>query len=150
MRNYVLLTLHSQNLPILPALLRTAVLSLLSASIPLVETMTSVLLALTSNGREHSILRNPTLAELQTASSIHVLGFTSHGELLVAESEGSFAIDEWDRVYGVAKRLCCDDVETASDDGAMQDEISDENGSEAAFLKSVVKEKVEAELYWKE
>lgn len=112
--------------------------------------MTAVILALTSNEKTQLILRNPTLAELQSADSVHVLGFTSHGELLVAESEGSFTIDEWDKVFSAAKRLCCDDIETDSETDVMQDEISEEKGSEATFIRSVVTEKVEAELHWKD
>jgi exosome complex component RRP46 len=137
-------------LPILPALLQTAILALLSASIPLSETIASVLLALASDKNAQYVLRNPSLAELQSAESVHVLGFTSTGELLVAESEGSFTIDDWDKVYGAGKRLCCDDIETASDDEIMQDDISEEKGCEAMFIRSVVKEKVEADLHWKE
>jgi len=143
-------SLAHQNLPILPSLLQTAVLALLSASIPLAETLTSVLLALTSDGKSQSILRNPTLTELQSADSVHVLGFTAHGELLVAESEGSFTIDDWNEVFEAGKRLCCDDIETVNDDDVMQDDISGEKAEEAAFLKSVVREKVVADLHWKE
>jgi exosome complex component RRP46 len=79
-----------------------------------------------------------------------VLGFTAHGELLVAESEGSFTIDDWNEVFEAGKRLCCDDIETVNDDDVMQDHISGEKAEEAAFLKSVVREKVVADLHWKE
>jgi exosome complex component RRP46 len=112
--------------------------------------MTAVILAFSSDSKTQPIVPNPTLTELQSADSVHVLGFTSHGELLVAESEGSFTIDEWDKVFSAAKRLCCDDIETDSETDIMQDEISEQKGSEATFIRSVVGEKVEAELHWKE
>jgi exosome complex component RRP46 len=112
-------------------------------------TLTSVLLALTSDGSSRSILRNPTLTDLQTVDSVHVLGFTSHGELLIAESEGSFTIDDWSELYNAGKRLCCDENETADDDEIMQDERLDDKAGEALLLKSVLSEKVEADLHWK-
>jgi exosome complex component RRP46 len=123
---------------------------LLSASIPLAATLTSVILALTSDRHSKTVLRNPTLTELQSADSVHVLGFTSHGELLIAESEGSFTLEDWDDLYEVAKGICCDGIETSDDDDAMQDEISDEKASEAVFLKSILREKVATDLHWKE
>jgi exosome complex component RRP46 len=123
---------------------------LLSASIPLAETLTSVVLAITSDEESQSILRNPTLTELQSADSVHVLGFTSHGELLVAESEGSFTIDDWNEIYEAGKRLCCDGIETDIDDDIMQDEISEERPSEATLIKAIVREKVATDLHWKE
>jgi len=36
-----------------------------------------------------------------------VLAFTSHDELLLAQSEGDFTVKEWDQVYEVAKNECC-------------------------------------------
>ena len=149
-RDNVQLLTSYQNLPLLPALLQTAVLTLLSASIPLAETLTSVILAITRNKESQAILRNPSLIELQSADSIHVLGFTSHGELLVAESEGSFTIDDWNDIYDAGRRLCCDGIETDIDDNIMQDEISEGRTSEGKFIKAIVREKVGADLHWKE
>jgi exosome complex component RRP46 len=162
-----------QNLTILPVLLQTAVLTLLSASIPLAMTLASVLLALTSNGGSKRILRNPTFGEILSADSLHVLAFTSHGDLLVAESEGSFDVVDWEEIYEVGERACCDKIEqgrvlrskayftrngtskhlltpksSAADDDTMQAEALDEKVGR--FVKSVLKEKVETELQWKD
>lgn len=68
----------------------------------------------------------------------------------MAESEGSFTIEDWNVVYEAGKRLCCDDIETTSNDDIMQDDASDEMAGEVSFVKSVVREKVEADLHWKE
>ena len=59
-------------------------------------------------------------------------------------------MEDWDDLYEVAKGICCDGIETSDDDDAMQDEISDEKASEAVFLKSILREKVVADLHWKE
>lgn len=139
-----------QNLPILPALLQTAILTLLSASIPLSTTFTSVLLAIGSISPKSvkKIIRNPTLQQFQAADSVHVLAFTSSGQLLVGESEGSFTLKEWDEVYDMAQGICCADVETTDDDN-MQGTGLEEKGGMMDFVQSTMKEKVSADLHWK-
>ncbi|TVY93767.1 Exosome complex component [Lachnellula willkommii] len=136
----------SSNLAILPALLQTAILTLLSASIPLAVTLTSVLLALDSNGKPRTTFEAPTVVQFQAADSVHVLAFTSQGELLVAESEGVFTLEDWDEVYETAKALCCD--ETAGE-VIMQGE-ADDKGSLMGFVKSTLEEKVTKDLHWKD
>lgn len=144
------LTGFFKNLPILPALLQTAVLTLLSASIPLAMTLTSVLLAISSYGSSRKIIRNPTLQQFQGANSVHVLAFTSHGQLLVAESEGSFSMEDWDEVYDIGKGLCCDNIETADDDIMQGDGLVENTGGMMLFVKSTLEEKVSADLHWKD
>lgn len=139
----------NSNLPILPVLLQTAVLTLLSASIPLSMTLTSVLLAITSTENSKTLRSSPNPLEVENADSVHVLAFTSHGELLVAESEGIFTIDEWEKLYEMGKRLCCNGVETG-DDNTMLDDALDENGGKMmTFVKSVLEGKVQNDLHWK-
>jgi exosome complex component RRP46 len=135
-----------QNLPILPALLQTSILALLSASMPLSMTLTSALLALTSDGTAKRIIRNPTLIQSQVADSLHVLAFTSQGDLLVAESEGSFTIGDWDEIYEAGKAICCHETKIAEDH-----EMADEkDGGMQMFVKSILQAKVAADLHWKE
>jgi exosome complex component RRP46 len=113
-------------------------------------TLTSVILALTSDGTAKTIFQNPTLKELQSADSIHVVAFTSHGDLLVAESEGSFTIQDWDEVYETGKRLCRDEVEKADDDIMQIEGLDEKAGGMKTFVRSILKEKVEADIHWKE
>lgn len=130
-------------MPILPSLLQTSILTLLSASIPLSMTLSSVLLAITPDG----ILRNPTIQEYQSADSVHVLAFASHGELLVAESEGNFTMDEWNEIYAVGRRICTD--ETSTKDAMQDDTLEERAGGMMTFVKSVLEEKVNQDLNWK-
>ena len=139
-----------QNLPILPTLLQTAVLTLLSASLPLAMTLTSTLLAINSNGSSRKIVRSPTLQDLQGASSAHVFAFTSHGQLLVAESEGSFTMEDWDEVYEVGKGLCCDGIGATDDDIMQEDGLVGNTGDLMMFVKSTLEEKVSKDLHWKD
>ena len=106
-------------------------------------TLTSVLLAITPEG----ILRNPTIQEYQSADSVHVLAFASHGELLVAESEGNFTMEEWSEIHAVGRRICCD--ETLAEDTTQDDRLEERAGGMMMFVKSVLKEKVNQDLNWK-
>ncbi|CZT08455.1 hypothetical protein WAI453_007239 [Rhynchosporium graminicola] len=144
------LTLASSNLPILPTLLQTAVLALLSASLPLSMTLTSTFLALTSDGSSKRIVVNPTLLESEAASSVHVMAFTSHGDLLVAESEGDFTLREWEAVHDAAKSFCCDESQTSGARHVAQDEMDEKNGNMMMFVQSTLEDKVESDLQWKE
>jgi exosome complex component RRP46 len=141
---------HVQNLPILPALLQTAVLALLSASIPLAMTLTSVFLALDTDGAARKVIQHPTIHQIQTASSIHVLGFTSQGDLLVVESEGNFAMEDWDDVYEAGKTICCDDPTNSNDHEMLEDEVNEKSRGMQMFVKSALQAKVAANLHWKD
>ena len=109
-------------------------------------TMTSVFLALSTNKGSRTIIRNPTHLQIQSSDSAHVLGFTSHGDLLIAESEGSFSMDDWDNVYEAGRAICCE--ETSTDDKIMQQDAAQVGGMNA-FVKSTIQAKVQADLHWK-
>jgi exosome complex component RRP46 len=114
-------------------------------------TLTSVILAFSHDGTARTLSQNPSLQAIQEADSVHVLAFASNGGLLVVESEGSFTIDDWEEIHEVGKRICCDEDETSDEDVMQENEGGDErNGSMMHFVKSVLKERVERDLHWKE
>ena len=47
-----------------------------------------------------------TAISVKKAASLHVLAFSSLGDLLVAESEGSFDMNTWDQVDRMAQNHC--------------------------------------------
>ena len=113
-------------------------------------TLSSVFLAIGYEQSSKTIIRNPSLIQCAEADSVHVLAFTSQGELLVAESEGSFTLEDWDEIFEVAKKMCCDGTE-AADDFTMQEGTLDEGaGGMSLFLKSAIQAKVAADLHWKD
>ena len=59
---------------------------------------------------------------------------------MVAESEGTFSIDDWEELYDLGKGICCDED---GDENAMQDEGIDNGGEMMRFVKSVMEEKVQ-------
>jgi exosome complex component RRP46 len=76
----------SQILPLLQSLLTTSLQALLSASIPLKTMYTTTLIS------------KPT--------SQHVFATTGEGEMLVAESEGDFGVEDWEGIVEEAKKMC--------------------------------------------
>ena len=93
-------------------------------------------------------LKDSQLASIRAASSVHVMAFTSHGDLLVAESEGDFTLQDWEAVHDAAKAICCDDSNTSGD---MGDEgMGEKNGSLMMFVKSTLEDKIESDLHWKD
>jgi len=112
-------------------------------------TLTSVFLALTSTGSSKAVIHNPSLVQSQSADSVHVLAFSSHGELLVVESEGTFTMDEWDQIFEAGKVICCGTGEPTYHDMRDQ-ELEGETGRMAIFVKSTLQAKVTADLHWKD
>ena len=83
-------------------------------------TLTAALVAVNPNG---ALLLDPSVKQIKLASSIHVLAFSSHGDLLVVESEGDFTMATWEKVYQTAKVICYREEE-------------DESGGEEVSMRS--------------
>jgi exosome complex component RRP46 len=106
--------------------------------------LTSTIIVVPSSG---GIIRDPDPQQLLQAGSIHVLAFSSHGDLLVAESEGEFTMDEWDGVYEAASDQC-----RGSSDGDENDDVhmdTGETGHMEGFVKGILQEKVSRDLRWR-
>ena len=67
-------------------------------------------LTLVAVGANGDVALDPSLEEIDAATSLHVFGFTSHGDLLIAESEGSFNITTWERAADIACTACWGDT----------------------------------------
>ena len=120
-------------------------LALLSTSIPLAMTMTATLIAV---DRKNNLLPNPTAKDLKASSSVHVLAFSSFGEILVVDSEGEFAMEVWEDVHIKAKEICLGkekgvDEEDIGMGGAEDESLSD-------VLRAAVQGKLEREQRWKQ
>ena len=136
-----------QNLHIIPALLHASILGLLTAAIPMKEIATATVLAISAGDGDGKIKVDPTIAEASGASSLHILGFTSNNELLLAESEGSFTAEEWSQVLQAGQRVCCQQRGTSLDTAMGNDGV--EPGSIRDFMRSVMETKTAADLHWK-
>ncbi|KAK6843551.1 exosome non-catalytic core subunit RRP46 [Apiospora arundinis] len=133
------------NLPILPALIQTAILTLMSAAIPLTATLTSVVIAATAEDGSTREIINPTAREVEKSRSLHVFAFTSHGDLILTQSEGEFTMKEWEDILASAQRHCCP---STSGDVNMSDDLA--SGADlGTFTRSVLEAKIASDLYWK-
>ncbi|CAK7203491.1 exosome non-catalytic core subunit rrp46 [Sporothrix eucalyptigena] len=146
------------NLGILPALLQSAVLALISASIPMRTTATAASLAIlpTPGSRAQTkIISSFSPRDASIARSTHVFAFSAQGDkLLLAESEGEFTMSEWDEVLGAARKICCQNSsadDNASEDGmALDRNTGSEDGPDMrGFLRTTVQGKLEDALKWK-
>lgn len=137
-----------QNLLIIPALLQTAVLALLSAAVPMRATATSAVAAVLLSEGKPQITMDPSPREADKSRSVHVLAFTSFGELLLAESEGDFTMNEWDQVYETSRSACCG-VAGGNETHAVLDEAQQSGPDMRQFVRSAAESKVAADLYWK-
>ena len=108
-------------------------------------TLTATLIAVTT---EDVLVRDPSAKQLEAATSLHVLSFSSQGDLLVVESEGKFNIDVWDNVFEKAKRICQgSDVENEAEDVDMD---SEEQQSLEVILRRTMHDKMIKDQSWKE
>lgn len=129
----------TQYLTILPALLHSSLLALLSAAVPLSMTFSAILLAVTKSG---DIVSNPSAVVAKTATSLHVLAFSSKGHLLLNESQGQFDWDTWKSIREKAINTC----RNATIAGADGD-IAMGEGADTVRLESFIRETVEDHLH---
>lgn len=132
----------------LPALLQTAILSLLSAALPLAATITSTSLAIATEDGAQKIVVDPSAREIEKSQSFHVFAFTSHDELILAESQGNFSMKDWEGLYNTAFRQCCP-AHTAADNDVDMDEESHNGTDLKSFTRSTLEAKVASDLHWK-
>lgn len=121
-------------------------LALLSTSIPLTDVYTSTLIAVDRKG---SLLRRPSAKDVAAAQSLHVLAFSSHNRISVAESEGSFSVDFWEAVVEEARRECRGDLgaKMDSNDASMGTTV---HGRFEHSLRGVLEAKIARDKRWKE
>ncbi|KAL2144771.1 hypothetical protein VTI28DRAFT_8533 [Corynascus sepedonium] len=139
----------SLNLAIMPALVQTAVLALLSAGVPMRATATATAIAIARQDGAQRTIVDPSPREIETARSVHVLAFTSHDGLLLAESEGDFTVREWDEVYETARAICCRSAPAKDGMAMLLDDEATGGPDMRHLLRSTMESKVVADLHWK-
>lgn len=94
-------------------------------------------------------MQDPSAKQIHSASSVHVLAFSSHGDLLLVESEGSFGIDVWEEVVAQARHIC-HDAEAADSDSDNASMDSTRPLSLANVMKNTMQERMVKEHRWRE
>lgn len=111
------------------------------------STASSAVVAVSAGDGESRLVVDPSPRQVEQSRSMHVLTFTSHEELLVAESEGDFSMDEWDQVYETARTICCKPSQNEID--MVLDEDTQPGPDLRHFVRSAAEAKVMADLHWK-
>ncbi|GKZ93135.1 hypothetical protein AnigIFM59636_006200 [Aspergillus niger] len=126
-------------LTLLPALLHTALLALLSAAVPLSMTFSATVLAVSASG---DITREPSTEQAATAKSLHALAFSSKGHLLLNESSGAFDFETWERVHQRASAICQGTPAVGTDgDTAMVEDVDGQP------LEGIMRESIEDQIH---
>ena len=110
-------------------------------------TLTSVLVAVTEND---DFIIDPRFSALDEMTSIHVVAFSSLGDLLLVECEGTFSHATLDTAITLAERKCrslmgLDDHQS----GDVDMHASDGSGKDS-FVKSLMQEKASTEQSWRQ
>lgn len=109
--------------------------------------LTSTLIAVSASGE---LLGDPQPSATKEATSLHVLGFSSHGDLVVSESEGAFTIDIWDQAYRKAEQLCRGSSMKSIDRTGDVIMESPETDNLEDSIRTALREKIAREQRWKE
>lgn len=136
------------SLTILPHLLHTALLALLSSSIPLRTTVTAALVAIPAAKSAAPIL-SPTAKDMlrsKPIKSAHVFAFDGDRKMLLNESDGEFSYEEWDEACEMAEEACCKEGGVPLGEGMV---VDGQSGNMEEWLREVVERKVEREQRWK-
>ena len=136
--------MHIQNLPALPTLFQASMLTLLSTNIPMSMTLKTALISVQPDGK---LVNDPSPKQLRMATSTHVLAFSSHGDLMVIESEGDFSAEVWEEVHDKAKDVCCGDSDEESDEDTSMD--SGDAVKPDGVWQDVVLDKIKKERRWR-
>lgn len=109
---------------------------------------TSVVTAISIQAGQTTFITDPSPRQTEQARSVHVLAFTSHGELLLAESEGDFTMDEWDHVYTTSRSICCKAAPNQEIDMVLGED--QQPGPDLRrFVRTATEVKVTADVHWK-
>ncbi|GAO16149.1 hypothetical protein UVI_02040440 [Ustilaginoidea virens] len=104
------------------------------AAIPLKTVAAAAAVAVSARSKD--LIVDPSPDEADKAGSVHVMAFTSNQELLLAESSGSFSVQDWDKVLETGRQICCQ-AQTSGPDTAMTGaELA--SPSIKAFIRSVM------------
>lgn len=108
-------------------------------------TFSATLLGVTKSG---DIVRNPSAVVAKSATSLHVLAFSSKGHLLLNESQGRFDFDTWEAVREQAASICRATTVPGSDGDIAMGEGADATSLDG-FIRETVEDHIHTDYAWK-
>ena len=121
-------------------------LALLSSCIPLSTVLTSI--SITVN-RDGTVTKDPSVQEIGAATSFHALGFSSLGDLIVAECDGKFTMDVWERVLKMARSEIRREGQEASDADENVSVALEHEAIRKGDLRSTIQGEIVRQQRWK-
>lgn len=98
---------HESVLPVLPHAVIAGVGALLNSNIAMRHVAVAVSVQGHGRGGGDVALEDGDSLRGGMGRAMHVFAFTGEGQMLLAESEGDFSFEEWDRAAEVAEMRCC-------------------------------------------
>jgi exosome complex component RRP46 len=134
-------------LPVLAGLVNVAVAACLDAGVGMKGTLVAAALAVMKGTGEVTI--DPGVRDVKTARSLHVVGFSSSGEVVLVESEGTFTFEEWERVEALARTTCLGPVGESGDIKMQESKVEGLGKSLLGVLRGAVETRVVADEGWR-
>jgi exosome complex component RRP46 len=134
-------------LPILAALVNAAVAGCLDAGVGMRGSVVATTVAVMKVTGELRI--DPSVKDIKRARSLHVLGFSSVGELELMESEGIFSFEEWENVESLARAACLGGVAEIGDINMQDGEVEAAGKNVMDVLRGAVEVRVMADERWR-
>jgi exosome complex component RRP46 len=92
---------------------------------------------------------DPSVKDVKRAKSLHVLGFSSVGELELMESEGIFSFEEWENVESLARAACLGGVAETGDTNMQDGEVEAAGKNVMDVLRGAVEVRAMADERWR-
>ncbi|KAH6689221.1 hypothetical protein F5X68DRAFT_78317 [Plectosphaerella plurivora] len=129
------------NILAFPALLHAAQLALLSGAVALKSIAAAVVVALPQGFPKSSAIVNPSPLAANEATSLHLVGFSQKGSLLLTESEGRFTEADWEAAIETGRQSCQSNGANAVGE--------DETPDMGQFLRSITEARLASDLNWR-
>ena len=133
---------------ILAGLVNAALAGCLDAGVGMRATVVATTVAVMKGGGE--LKTDPSLRDIKGARSLHVVGFSSVGELVLVESEGRFTFAEWEDVEELGRRTCLGSIGESGNRKVQDGEAEETEKSVLDKLRSAVEAKVTADNRWRQ
>ncbi|KAJ5717950.1 Exoribonuclease phosphorolytic domain 2 [Penicillium malachiteum] len=130
-------------LPLMPALLHSSLLALMSAAVPLSCTFMTLFFAVT---RSDEIVRDPTPAVMNDAESLHVISFSSTGRTLLDLVDGPCDLEIWATIRQQAKDIFQGAAVPGPDGDISMDEES--NNAPGDIIRETVEDRLRRDYRW--
>ena len=110
---------------------------------------TAVIVAIPSQGTNSKPSTDPSPLEANEADSLHLLGFTTQGTLILAESEGDFTEGDWMSAADIGRRVCNRQMQTNTQEETSVAGALAEAPRMAHVLRSITEAKMASEANWR-